>query len=42
MLTEAAVLWEPGGIWEVGPVEFDPHRDRRGRPARRANGGRHP
>jgi hypothetical protein len=24
MLTEAAVLWEPGGIWEVGPVELDP------------------
>ena len=24
METEAAVLWEPGGKWEVGPVELDP------------------
>ena len=22
--TEAAVLWEPGGRWEVGPIELDP------------------
>ncbi len=26
MQTEAAVLWEPGGVWEVGPVELDPPR----------------
>jgi S-(hydroxymethyl)glutathione dehydrogenase/alcohol dehydrogenase len=24
LLTEAAVLWEPGGQWEVGPVDLDP------------------
>lgn len=27
MQTEAAVLWESGGKWEVGPVELDPPKE---------------